>query len=182
MKKTDYDLVKGLQKGDVDDFDILYERYSGRLYFFCMKYLRSHEDSEDLVQSVFLKIWGNRKGLLKECSFKSYIFTITINDIRKTFRKRSYEKRFINEILLDKSLETLTFEESIDYQSVLQRIQEIIKNLPERQKVIFEMSRFEGKSTKVIAKELNLAPGTVDNYISEVLKIIRKKVQKEEMQ
>lgn len=50
---TDYELVERLQKKDVEAFDLIYEKYSGKLYSFSLKYLRSTEEAEELVQSVF---------------------------------------------------------------------------------------------------------------------------------
>ncbi len=179
---SDFDLVKRLQKGDVEAFDLIYERYSGKLYLFCMKYLRSHDDSEELIQSVFLKIWENRNRLLKESSFRSYLFTITYNDICKFFRRRQYHNRFISEVLNTFSPATSEIEEGIDYRSVLDRAQKIIDKLPERQRTIFEKSRKEGMSTKEIAKEFKLSPGTVDNYISDALKTIRNELTREDLQ
>ncbi len=179
---SDFELVRRLQKGDVEAFDLIYDRYSGRLYLFCMKYLRSHEESEELIQSVFLKIWENHKNLIKESSFRSFLFTITYNDICKLFRRRDYKKKFINEVLHTRSPFTSEVEEGIDYLSVLERVQKIIGKLPERQKVIFEKSRKEGKSTKEIAKELKLTPGTVDNYISDALKALRNGLTREDLQ
>jgi len=70
-------------------------------------------------------------------------------------------------------------EESIEFQSVMNRVIQIVDKLPERQKTIFWKSRQEGKTTKEIAEELRLSPGTVDNYISEVLKFIRNQLSKE---
>lgn len=179
---SDFDLVKRLQKGDAEAFDLIYEKYSGKLYLFCMKYLRSHEDSEELIQSVFLKIWENHKGLLKESSFRSYLFTITYNDICKIFRRRQYHRRFINEVLNTVTHDTSEIEKSIDYRSVLDRVQEIIDKLPERQRTIFEKSRKEGMSTKEIAKEFKLSLGTVDNYISDAIKTIRNDLTMEDLQ
>jgi len=57
----------------------------------------------------------------------------------------------------------------------------IVNKLPEKQKTIFLKSRKEGKSTKEIAEEVGLSPGTVDNYISESLKFIRRRLQNENM-
>jgi RNA polymerase sigma-70 factor (ECF subfamily) len=178
---SDFELVKRLQTGDVEAFDLIYDRYSGKLYLFSMKYLRSHEESEELIQSVFIKIWVNHKNLIKESSFKSYLYTITYNDICKTFRRRDYQKRFIEEILYTRSHSTSEIEEGIDYRSVLDRVEKVIDKLPERQKTIFQKSRQEGKSTKEIGKELNLSPGTIDNYISETLKTIRNSLTKEDL-
>jgi RNA polymerase sigma-70 factor (ECF subfamily) len=60
-------------------------------------------------------------------------------------------------------------------------VQKIVDKLPERQKTIFEKSRQEGKSTKEIAKEAGLSPGTVDNYISEAIKFIRNRLLNEDL-
>ena len=178
---NDTELVKKLQKGDVEAFDLLYEKYSVKLYSFGLKYLRSADETEELIQSVFLKIWENRKQLNKELSFKSYLFTIAYNDICKLFRKRNYMQKFITETIHYNSGITSEMQEGIDYQSVLNRVQQIIDKLPERQKEIFRKSRLEGKPSKEIAEEMKLSPGTVDNYISEALKFIRGRLRKEDL-
>lgn len=172
----DIELVRRLQAGDVEAFDLIYKKYSGKLYSFGLKYLRSTAEAEELVQSVFLKIWENHKHIDKELSFKSYLFTIAYNDICKLFRKRNYLQKFISDTIAENPQFSFEIEEGIDYQSILERIQQIVDKLPERQKTIFLKSRQEGKSTKEIAEEIGLSPGTVDNYISESLKFIRSRL------
>lgn len=176
----DVELVERLQKGDVEAFDLIYDKYSGKLYSFGLKYLRSTAEAEELVQSVFLKLWENHKKLIKESSFKSYLFTIAYNDICKLFRKRKYRQKFIDDSLYENSQSSSEIEDGIDYQSVLDQVQTIVDKLPERQKTIFLKSRQEGKSTKEIAEEVSLSPGTVDNYISETLRFIRNRLQNED--
>jgi RNA polymerase sigma-70 factor (family 1) len=177
----DIELVERLQKGDVEAFDLIYDKYSGKLYAFGLKYLRSAAEAEELVQSVFLKVWENYKILRKESSFKSYLFTIAYNDICKLFRKRNYLQKFISDTIAENPQSSFEIEEGIDYQSVLGRVQQIVDKLPERQKTIFVKSRQDGKSSKEIAEEFSLSPGTVDNYISEVLKFIRSRLHKEDL-
>jgi RNA polymerase sigma-70 factor (family 1) len=177
----DFELVERLQKGDVEAFDLIYEKYSVKLYNFGLKYLRSTAEAEELVQSVFLKLWENYRSLKKESSFKSYLFTIAYNDICKLFRKRNYRQKFIDDTLYESSHSSSEAEDGIDYQSVLDQVQQIIDNLPERQKTIFLKSRQEGKSAKEIAEEVGLSPGTIDNYISEALKFIRSRLNKESL-
>lgn len=167
-------LVLNLQNGDVRAFDLLYEKYAGRLYGFSIKYLKSKTETEELVQSVFLKIWENHKNLKKESSFKSYLFTIAYHEICNTFRRRCQLKKFIGEQLIDKTDFTVETEEQIDFHSVLAQVVKIIAHLPERQKTVFLKKRMEGKSSKEIAEELGISVGTVDNYISDSLKYIRK--------
>ncbi len=173
MISEDNELVEKLQKGDVEAFDLLYDRYSGKLYAFGLRYLKSTDEAEELVQSVFLKLWEHYKDLKKELSFKSFLFTIAYNDICKLFRKRKYLQKFIDDSQYENPQSSSETENDIDYQSVLEQVNQIIDKLPERQKTIILKSRMEEKSTKEIAKELGLSAGTVDNYISESLKIIR---------
>ena len=66
MVPGDNELVERLQKGDVEAFDLIYDKYSGKLYAFGLKYLRSMTEAEELVQSVFLKLWENHINLKKE--------------------------------------------------------------------------------------------------------------------
>jgi RNA polymerase sigma-70 factor (family 1) len=177
----DIELVKRLQKDDLEAFDLIYEKYSGKLYVFGLKYLRSTAEAQELVQSVFLKIWENHKNLNEELSFKSYLFTIAYNDICKLFRKRSYQQKFFEDILYEKSQSFSEIEDSIHYKSILERVHQIVDKLPERQKTIFLKSRQEGKTTREIAEEVGLSPGTVDNYISETLKFIRSQLRNESL-
>jgi RNA polymerase sigma-70 factor (ECF subfamily) len=165
-------LVEKLRKGDLESFDLLYDRYAGRLHYFGMKYLKSEEETEELVQTVFLKVWEYHKNLRKESSFKSYLFTIAYNDICKLFRKKYYHQKYVSDILNENPQPCIEIEKGVQCKSVLERIQEIIEKLPERQKVIFRKSREEGKSSREIADEVGLSPGTVDNYISQSMKFI----------
>jgi len=169
----DIELVSRLRNGDVNAFDIIYRKYSGKLYAFGLKLLKSEVEAEELVQCVFLKLWENHKTLNPDLSFKSYLFTITYNDICKLFRRRNYIRKFIDETVYENLKTAPDLSERIDYKSLLERVELIISKLPERQKSIFMKSRDEGKSSKEIASELGLSPGTIDNYISESLKFIR---------
>ncbi len=173
----DDELVVKLHKGDIEAFDLMYEKYAGKLYAFTFKYLRSTAEAEELVQSVFLKVWENSKNLRRESSLKSYLFTIAFHEICNIFRRRSYLKKFIDKHLIENPSTSSETEELISYNSILEQVNQIIAKLPERQRTIFVKSRQEGKSNKEIAVELGLSSGTVDNYISESLKFIRNNLQ-----
>lgn len=175
MKKfqDDNELIEKLRNGDVEAFDQVYQRYAGRLYAFSMKYLKSKEEAEELVQSVFLKVWENQKKLKKETSFKSYLFTIAYNEICNIFRRRKYQQNFLANLSFKSSEASGETEEQIDFVFIKEQVDQIIAQLPEKHRTVFLKSRKEGKSTKEISDELNLSKGTVDNYISESLKFIR---------
>ncbi len=172
MFPTENELVEKLRNGDVNAFDQVYYKYASRLYVFSFKYLKSKEETEELVQSVFLKVWENQHNLKTDTSFKSYLFTIAYNEICNVFRQRSYLRKYIQSVETN-SEASAESEDQIDALFVSEQINRIIVKLPEKQRIIFMKSRQEGKSTKDIATELGLSSGTVDNYLSESLKFIR---------
>ncbi len=173
MLPTENELVEKLTRGDVNAFDLVYKKYAARLYVFSLKYLKSKEEAEELVQSVFLKIWENHRKLKKDTSFKSYLFTIAYNEICNVFRERSYLHKFLTSSREVKNEASSEAEEQIDALFINEQVERIISKLPEKQRLIFRKSRQEGKPIKDIAAELALSPGTVDNYLSESLKFIR---------
>lgn len=177
-KIPDYELVEKLQKGDLEAFDQIFKRYGDRLFGFALKYLKSKEETEELVQDVFLKIWENRKNIKKENSLKSYLFTIAYHNMCRIFRKKHIFLNYIEEAGAIKN-DTFNQEEQIEYKSAMDSVNQLIEKLPKKQRQIFIKSRQEGKSTKEIAKEMNLAPGTVDNHISAALKFLRKHISED---
>nr|WP_319399650.1 RNA polymerase sigma-70 factor [uncultured Carboxylicivirga sp.] len=169
---TDYEIAEGLQKGDMEAFNQVFKKYSSRLYGFSIKNLKSKEDTEGLVQNVFLKVWENRKNIKKEYSLKSYLFTIAYHEMAHVFKK----KKLFFDITEEKALSFISgleLEKQIEYKFILDEVDRLIDLLPDKQKQVFIKSRKEGKSTKEIAKELNMAPGTVDNNISAAIKFLR---------
>ena len=168
----DDELVEKLQKNDQEAFDQIFKRYGGRLFGFTLKYLKSKEETEGLVQDVFLKIWEKRKKIKKESSLKSYLFTIAYHDMCRIFRKKQIYLKFIEESGTDEQ-SIFDPEEQMEYSVLLAQVNQLIEKLSNKQKQIFIKSRREGKSTKEIAKEMNLAPGTVNNYISATLKFLK---------
>ncbi len=176
FSSNDKALVESLQRGDVRAFDQLFGNYAKRLYAFGFKYLRSKEDAEGLVQDVFLKIWENRKKLDKDSSFKSYLFTIAYNDICSIFRKRVTKREFHNEFAERLIGSVSQTDESVDYKSVLEEVDRLIKQLPENQKNVLLRRKNLGLSSKEIAEELNISPRTVDNYMSAALKFLRSRL------
>jgi len=173
-KQNDQELVKLLQRSNAEAFDSLFEVYSSKLFGFAFKYFRNETDAEELVQDVFVKVWENRQALKSEHSFKSYLFTIALNQIRKYFNKKAASLRYLESLQND----TFSSEQANtdNFEAALQKLNLIIDQMPARRREIFIKSKLEGKSSKEAAAELNISPGTVDNQVSEALKFIRNRM------
>lgn len=176
---SDNHLVELLQKGNVAAFDSLFEVYSPKLYGFALKYFKNETDAEELVQEVFVKVWENRQSLKSELSFKSYLFTIALNQIRKYFNKKATSLRYLESLQNDPEVSDQVSTD--DYETTLRQIYQIIEQMPTRRREIFMKSKLEGKSSKEIAAELNISAGTVDNQVSEALRFIRSQLKTENL-
>jgi len=173
--KTDSDWVEKLRKGNLTTFDLIFKEYSSRLYGFAIKYLKKKEETEELVQNVFLKMWENREKLKKDSILKSYLFTIAYNEMCNLFRRKKLEEQFRKEIGYSQK-NSFDTENQVNYNSMLERVKYLVEKLPDKQYTAFVKSRKEGKTTKKIAEEMNLSAGTVNNLISSALKFIRQHI------
>jgi RNA polymerase sigma-70 factor (ECF subfamily) len=170
-------IIKCLSKGDIHAFNTLFKAYSGRLYHFAKIYLKSSCESEELVQEVFTIIWDKRRGLKPDLSFKSYLFTIAFNVIRKHFRTKHYKNDYMKSLInTDLDLQTT---EKISYESLSDFLQELVNRMPNRRREIFIKSRFEGLSIKEISQDLEISHKTVENQLTVALKFIRANLRRE---
>jgi len=170
-------LVNSLSKGNLLAFNTLYKEYSHRLYRFALGYFKSEAEAEELVQEVFTIIWEKRENLKEELSFKSFLFTIAFNLIRKHFRTKAYLAEYLKTRIRD-DLDMQT-SQNITYDSLYQYINELVIQLPSRRKEIFIKSRFEGHTIKEIAEELKISHKTVENQLTDALKYIRTNLNRE---
>ncbi len=172
----DDQIISQLKSGNILVFNQIFETYSTRLFLFAKGYLKSVEDSEELVQEVFTTIWEKRDQLKSGFSFKSYIFTIAFNIIKKHFRQKAQFRKFVDEEIINEI--TSETSQQIDYNSLKNYIFHLAESLPEKRRNVFIKSRFEGFSNKEIAEELGLTKKTVENHLNLALKEIRDKMEK----
>jgi RNA polymerase sigma-70 factor (family 1) len=171
--------VKNLKNGDIQAFNELFGYYGQRLYYFSYRYLRSEAECEELVQEVFTRVWDKRSEIKEDLSFRSYIFTIAFNIIRKYFRSRVQARSYSESLIMeDFQLET---SQKINFNSLKSRLDTLVSMLPLRRREIFVKSRMEGLSVKEIASDMKISKKTVENQLTEALKFIRSHLTDERM-
>lgn len=173
---SDEELMQEIKADNMFAFDILYKKYCKRVFKFAFSILKSPEESENLVQDVFLNLWENRLNVEKNSSIKSYVFTITYNSAVSIIRKKVRESEFVEYL---KSLQEVG-EESVDialeYKELTDKLERILNELPQRQKEVYLMHRVEGLKYNEIAERLNISVNTIENHMSRALKTIRQKL------
>lgn len=177
INKSNTELLKLLKKGDMKAFDIIYKKYSRRLYGFVFRYTKVEADTEEIVQEVFIKIWQSRDKINIYSSFESFLFTIAHNATINLLKKRATKQKYVEHVKsLQQIEETYELVDEIHYKELKQKFQDLLNELSPRQKEIFQLSREEGLSHKEIAESLGISTNTVKNHLVTTLSFLKKRL------
>jgi RNA polymerase sigma-70 factor, ECF subfamily len=173
---TNEELMEEIKADNMFAFDALYDKYCRKLYNFGLTILKSKEESENLIQDVFLRLWENRNKIEKNESVQSYVFTIAYNSAISILRKKARDARFIEYLGTLQENTEAPVDVQVEYNELTNRLNEIIQSLPQRQKEVYLMHKVEGLKYNLIAEQLHVSVNTIENHMSRALKTIRKKL------
>lgn len=173
---SDEELMQEIKADNMIGFDTLYKRYSKRLLKFSFSILKSREESENILQDVFLNLWENRHKVENDSSVKYYIFTIAYNSSISLIRKKVRETQFIDFLKMRQDITQEPLSVEIEFNELKNKIDQIIDHLPQRQKEVYLLHRNEGLKYHEIAEKLKISVNTIENHMSRALKTIRKEL------
>ena len=173
---TNQELGKRIKKGELEAFDLVYKKYSQRLYGFAFSMLKNKEDAKEIVQETFLKLWSHRTKINSSYSFKSFLFSISFNITIDLLRRRTQNTEFKNYLRTHFNGESSRTDELVQYRELTEVLEQLIDDLPAQRRKIYQMSREEGLSHKEIAEKLGITVKTVENHLNLALKYFRKKM------
>lgn len=171
-------LVAQLKNGNERAFEKLYEKYSGGIYGFSLKLLKSTDFAEEVVQDVFLKVWNTRNDLDVNLNFKSFIYTIAKNQSLNILKRAANDLNLRDQLLYTQETFSTSTKDNLlnkEYENVKRNA---INSLSSGRRRIFLMLREEGLSYEEIAKNLGISVNTVKTQMKTALKIIRKHLSK----
>ena len=165
-----------MKAGDQTSFKELYLLYAPKLFSFSLKYLSSHDEAEEIVQEVFIRIWEKRNNIDENQSFSSYIIQAAKHRIFNGFRKKVNEQAYLDFLIhADKSSKNFTQLE-VEYQEVKRKAENAIEAMPPKRQEIFRLSREAGLKNKEIAEKLQISIKTVENQMGQALKYLREEL------
>lgn len=179
MVTIDQNVLLRLKKGEESAFEAIYWKYSSWVYNFIYSLLYDSTLTEDLTQTVFLKIWEKRESIDPELGFDSYLFAIARNLVYKETENR-LKAELLNDVLQEQSVDMESLEEErIDAELLLDHINNLIEQLPPSRKLIFQLSRNQHLSNKEIATHLSISEKTVETQIYRALRFLKQKLSKD---
>ena len=168
-------LILCLQRGSITAFERIFSLYHKGIYNFCLSLHQSSDCAEETVQKVFVALWEQREQVDENNPLGSYLYSIARYMVYQEFRHQVYKKAAFDHFtynLIDTNEPT---KDDILFNELLTFLESLIERLPERQREIFKLSRFEGLTYKQIAEQLNITENTVDTQIRRALKFLRDK-------
>lgn len=171
---TDETLTYLIRRGIKDAFRELFERYSPRIYCFALKYLKNEQDAQELVQDVFLRIWEKREMLDSSKSIKSFLFTIAVNTIYDSIRRKNVENAFRDFAGNNFDYHSETTWHSVIFSEMVAKVDAIVQAMPDQQRRIYMLSRQKGLTNEEISQKLNISKRTVENQLYRALVFLKK--------
>jgi len=153
-------------------FNLLVREYQERVYWHVRKMVIDHDDADDLVQEIFVKVWKNLSKFREDAKLFTWIYRIATNECL-TFLKKKKRKFFIPiHDLQDELTSKLENEPSISGDEVQLKLQKALLTLPDKQRMVFNMRYFDEMKFKDIAEITSTSEGALKaNYHHAVKKI-----------
>lgn len=173
---SDHELAALFQKGDAIAYKEIYDRYWQLLFRFSRKLMQDSVIAEDIVQDVFATFWVKRELLDVDSPLASYLYKLTRNKVLDILRHSKVESRYIEKLQHVVQNGSQLPDQLYVERELYDQIEKEIKNLPEKMRIIFEMSRKDFKSNKEIADELGISQQTVKNQVSNAIRTLKGKL------
>lgn len=166
-------LLKQVSENHEPAFRELYEGYAPGVYAVALQHLKLPHLAEDIVQSVFLKLWENRAELPSIQHFASWFYTVVRNTIVSALRKQGSHDTYIH--YLKERMETTmeTPELHLMKKEQFTLVQQAVDQLSPQQRIAFKLQREEGLSYEEIGIRMGIATNTVRVHLHKAMESLR---------
>lgn len=171
ITKEDELILESLRIGDQKAFSLLFEEQWFELYEIAYRKMQNHEDAQEVVQNLFVEIWEKREKLFIS-NPQNYLRVSLRNKCIDLIRSRIIQDRYVDHCKSFQQSLCQTQDE-IDFKELSERVDKGVGNLPEKSRNIFALSRYEGLSTREIAKRIKLSEKAVEYHLTKALKILK---------
>jgi RNA polymerase sigma factor (sigma-70 family) len=167
-------IIIGCLKGNRRDQELLYRRYAAKLYAVCLQYTGNDEEAQDILQEGFIKIFENLVHYKHEGSFEGWIRRIIVNTALEKFRSKHNLFRVDD---IDRIPEPDAEPDNEDYAGLeATDLLDIIRGLPPKYRMVFNLFAIEGYSHKEISEMINISEGTSKSNVSRARAILQRRV------
>ncbi|MEP3209596.1 MAG: RNA polymerase sigma factor [Maribacter sp.] len=155
------DLVDQLKDPNAQSkaFEVLVNTYKQKLYWHIRRIVLNHDDTDDVLQNTFIKVYRNIGGFKGESKLYSWMYRIATNEALSFLKSKSKKQGISNEELQNQMLSNLQADVYFEGDEIQLKLQKAIATLPEKQKLIFNMKYFQELKYEEISDILETSVG-----------------------
>ncbi|WP_417199407.1 RNA polymerase sigma factor [Bizionia sp.] len=142
-------------------FNDLVTQYKERLYWHIRHFVKSHDDTDDVLQNTFIKIYRNIDNFKGDSKLFSWMYRIATNEALTFINKRAKEMQITNEEVQDLAIANLQADVYFEGDDIQLKLQRAIARLPEKQQLVFNMKYFQDLKYKDMSEILETSEGAL---------------------
>ncbi|HAF28199.1 MAG TPA: RNA polymerase subunit sigma [Bacteroidales bacterium] len=153
-------------------FNLIVRKYQDKLYWHIRKIVIIHDDADDILQNTFIKVWKGLEGFREDSKLYTWLYRIATNE-SLTFLKQKKTKYFLPIVDYENQLkESLESDEYFNGDEIQCKLQKAILDLPEKQRIVFNLKYFEEMKYDDMSEILKTSVGALKaSYHHAVKKI-----------
>lgn len=159
---TDIEISALIRDGQVEEaFNEIVRSYSERLYWHVRGFVCSHEDTDDLLQEIFIKVWSSIREFRGESRIYTWIYRIATNEALNHLQKMKVRSALRFEKISEELTGRIDSDPYFNGDEVERQLSKAVQHLPEKQKTVFMMRYFEDISYEDISEILGTSVGAL---------------------
>jgi RNA polymerase sigma factor (sigma-70 family) len=168
-------LITGCLAGNRSSQAELYGLYSPKMMMVCLRYSKSREEAEEILQDGFIKVFKNIQQFRNEGSFEGWIRKIMVNCALQRYRSQLHLHRVVS---MDAYGIERPFEQHIESNLTTKELLETVQQLPPGYRMVFNLYVFEGMKHREIAEALKISEGTSKSNLSDARMLLQRALAK----
>lgn len=152
-------LVERLKQKDSKAFEVLIDLYKERLYWHIRRIVLNHDDTDDVLQNTFIKIFRSIDGFKGDSKLFSWIYRIGTNEALTFIKIKSKKLGLGMDEVQERMVNNLEADVYFEGDEIQMKLQKALARLPEKQKLVFTMKYFEEMKYDEISAILDTSVG-----------------------
>jgi RNA polymerase sigma factor (sigma-70 family) len=153
-------------------FRELLKLYQERLYWHIRKIVLNHDDTDDVLQNTFIKIYNNIDGFKEESKLYSWMYRIAANEAITFLNQKAKRNNTTIEKEQQRAINNLESDVYFEGDAIQLKLQKAIATLPEKQQLVFNMKYFDDHTYEELSEILETSVGALkSSYHIAVKKI-----------